>query len=325
MTSPFSLFHADTPPKRKRGCPPGKQKVGSTIQPKTAADPKDGQAAQPNNLVDAESNEPTTYRKRGRPRGSVNKKKTVAAEAHLAGGVEADRAAAAAKGQKAEGDLEVAEADMTGSHARVSQLNDKDETLAGVAPDVTDAVAGPGTDSMADGMTDSRAQDRLESSGPRAEGRLASAGALAQGRLESSDAMARKASTGDGSRLVRPTRDAESDTVDSLLEAPGAGQSALSPSRQHRGQQQRKQAEERSELVPNGLGQGEDRDPGAPEPNAAGLDTADRTRHRLSRMTGMYTDLHDIFCVVRLLSGSRYRISFCISERPLQNSHQLQC
>ena len=288
------MFDTDTPPKRKRGRPPGKQKVSRTIQdPKSAADPKDSQAAQPNNLVDAERNQPTSYKKRGCPRGSVNKKKTVATEGHLAGGVEADRAAAAARGQQAERDIEIALADVAGSHARASQLSDKIEAVPGVATDVvTDAVAGPGTDSMADGMTDSRAQDRLESSGARAEGRLASSGALAEGRLESPEAMARKASTGDGSRLVRPNRDAESDTVDSLLEAPGAGQSALSPHRQHRGQQQGEQAEQSSKPVPNGLEQGEEGNPGAPKPNAAGLDTADRPRHRLSRVTGMYIDAH---------------------------------
>lgn len=321
------MFDADTPSKRKRGRPAGKQKVNSTVQdPQTAADPKDGQAAQPNNLVGAERNQPTGHKKRGRPRGSVNKKKTVAAEAHLAAEVEADRAAAAANGQEAKVDVEVAEADVVGSHARLPKLNDKDETEAGVARDVvTDAVAGPSTDSMADGVADSRAQDRLESSEARAEGKLASSGALAEGMLESPDVMARKASTGDGSRLVRPTRDTECDTVDSLLEAPGAGQSALSPNGQHRGQQQGEQAEESSEPAQNGVGQGEQGNPGAPKPNAAGLDTADRPRHRLSRVTGMYIDAHYMSCLVNLMSGRRYHISSCISDRPLHKCHQLQC
>lgn len=109
------------------------------------------------------------------------------------------------------------------------------------------------------------------------------AGKVAEQRLESSGAMARKASTGDGSRLVRPHRDTDSETIDSAAEATGAAQSALSPCRQGRLQQHR-QSDHGMEKYENGVGIGEDGVDGAVEEKPEGTD---RNRHRLSRVTGV--------------------------------------
>ena len=85
--------------------------------------------------------------------------------------------------------------------------------------------------------------------------------------------------SGEGSRLVRPCKQAESDITDSSVEPGGAAQSALSP-RAADAEGLRAAATALSPHHDEGLGQDQD------GPDTAALNTADRPRHRLSRVTG---------------------------------------
>lgn len=248
MTEP-SVFYAEVPLKRKRGRPPGKQQTTATLQDPHADDsPK---SIWPTN--DTGKIQAATKKKRGRPQGSTRRGKPTAAALQQNCATDAQRgtpAAEQAAGMK-NGD----------SHqSQAAEPNAEQATVAGPTDGKTDAIAGPSTDSMANGYTDSRADHQLESS----------------------SAMVRNASTGDGSRLVRNHRDTDSETIDSAVEATGAAQSAHSPGKAVPMLQNGQAAAEQAQDC---LQRKEDRASGAAGAITSG--TADKLRHRLSRVTGM--------------------------------------
>lgn len=229
--------------------------------------PDSGAAQNVGPSPDSQEKSAAVRKKGSRSAGSNRKARQNAVALHQPANVEAGGAgvpALAVEQAGAQAAEEAAAAEGLEAHQSQAQLTTQSKPVTGqgvVADQSNDSradIAGPSTDSMLNGCSDSRAE----------------------GQLESALAMARKASTGDGSRLVRHNQDTDSETIDSAVEATGAAQSALSPSKKvhvQKGQGILGRPQTCSGPTDGALD-------GVAESNTAG--TADRSKHRLSRVTG---------------------------------------